>query len=389
MTAHGGETAGARAAERAPGRGGAALRIALLSPCFWPEVRRGGERFARELADGLLARGHRPRLITSHPGPPRRAVEDGLPILRLPRVPGGPLLERMFEPYLTHVPLTYAALRAGEYDVAHAVYANDALAAARWRRKTGRPAVLSYLGISNRAWLAERRRGAVLRVALRDCDRVVALSRHAAAAFARVLGYEAPVIEPGVDLGAFRPGPARALTPTIICSAAADEPRKHVALLVQAHALVRRERPDARLVLSRPRRMEAALRAGVPAHAPGVEWVDLDDRAALARAYGEAWVCALPSVDEAFGLVLAEAMACGTPAVGYDDGAIPEVIDRPEVGVLFDRLEPAVLAAALLDAMELGGHPQTAPACRARAQELSTDRCTERYLDLYREIGAQ
>ena len=44
-------------------------RIALLSPCFWPEVRRGGERFTRELADGLLARGHHPELITSHPGP--------------------------------------------------------------------------------------------------------------------------------------------------------------------------------------------------------------------------------------------------------------------------------------------------------------------------------
>jgi glycosyltransferase involved in cell wall biosynthesis len=360
----------------------------LLSPCFWPEVRRGGERFTRELADALLARGQRPRLITSHPGAPRRTVEDGLPILRLPRPPSGRQLRRMFEPYMTHVPLSYAALRAGDYDLAHAVYPNDALAAARWRKRTGRPAILSYLGIPTREWMGVQRRGQVLRIALRGCDAVVALSQHAADAFEDVLGYQAPVINPGVDLDAFRSAPARASTPTIICSAAADEPRKHVALLVEALALVRRERPDAELVLSRPRQLDAVRRAGVPLEAPGVRWVDLDDRDTLARAYGKAWVSALPSVDEAFGLVLAEAMACGTPAVGYDHGATPEVIDRPGVGLLFDRLDPAVLARTLLEAMELSQRPETAAICRARAEELSIGRCAERYLDLYRLLGA-
>src|SRR5204863_3420035 len=55
------------------------VRIALLHPCFWPEVRRGTERVIRELADGLLARGHEPVLITSHPGETLRNLEDGLP----------------------------------------------------------------------------------------------------------------------------------------------------------------------------------------------------------------------------------------------------------------------------------------------------------------------
>lgn len=381
MIALGGETASAREPVRS-------LRVALLSPCFWPEVRRGGERFTRELADALLARGNRPRLITSHRGRPRLTVEDGLPILRLPRPPGGPVLRRMYEPYLTHVPLSYAALRAGDYDIAHAVYPTDALAAARWRKRTGRPAILSYLGIPTSEWLQGHRRLEVLRVALRGCDAVVALSRHAASAFERVLGYEAPVIEPGVDLDAFRPAPARAATPTIICSAAAEEPRKHVALLVEALGLVRRERPDAQLVLSRPRQLDAVRRAGVQVDAPGLRWADLDDRRTLARAYGEAWVSALPSVDEAFGLVLAEAMACGTPAVGYDDGATPAVIDRPGVGLLFDRLDAAVLARTLLEAMELSQRPGTAATCRARAEELSIGRCAESYLDLYRLLGA-
>src|SRR2546426_7045888 len=52
------------------------LRVALLNPCYWPEVRRGSERVVRELADGLIAHGHKPRLITSHPGLPSRTLED-------------------------------------------------------------------------------------------------------------------------------------------------------------------------------------------------------------------------------------------------------------------------------------------------------------------------
>jgi glycosyltransferase involved in cell wall biosynthesis len=286
------------------------------------------------------------------------------------------------------VPLSYAALRLSPTDVAHAMYPTDALAAARWKQRTGGPALLSYMGIPDFAGLRERRRRLeIMQRVMRDCDVVVSLSRHVAAAFRYWLGYDSPVIEPGVDVRTFSPGTPRAEQPTIVCAAAAEEPRKHVGLLVEAFKLVRRQRSDARLILSRPRDLELVRRqAGVDVHADGVEWADLDTREALALAYGEAWVSVLPSVSEAFGLVLAEAMACGTPGVGYASAGIPEVIDRPEVGRLFDRLEPAPLADAILSVMEMAGDPATVSACRARAEEVSTDRCTERYLDLYRRL---
>jgi phosphatidylinositol alpha-mannosyltransferase len=367
-----------------------ALRVALLSPCYWPECRRGTERFTHELAGGLLARGQRPRLITSHRGRPRRSVEDGLEVLRLPRPPDGRLLHRGYEPYLTHVPLSYGALRVGRDDIAHAMYPADALAAARWRRRTGRPAVLSFMGIPDRRGLRQfRGRLETLQRALEGCDAVVALSGHAAEAFRYWLGYEPRVIAPGVDLHAFRTGPARASQPTIICTAAAEEPRKHVKLLIEAFALVRRELPAARLVLSTPRDLEQARRSGIDVDAPGVAWKDLDDTQTLAAAYAEAWVAALPSVAEAFGLVLLEAMACGTPVVGYRDGGIPELIDDARVGRLFDALEAEALAAALLEAIELARRPETAAACRAHAERYSGEVCTERYLALYEELVAR
>jgi glycosyltransferase involved in cell wall biosynthesis len=364
------------------------LQVALLTPCFWPEVRRGSERFVREFADGLLARGHSPTVITSHRGLPGRRVENGAEILRLPRPPQGPLVRRNYELYLSHVPLSYVALRFGSYDVAHSVWPADAAAAARWKRNSGGLSVLSYMGTPEQWWLAERRkRRELLIAAMRGCDAVVALSKYAGDAF-RQLGYEAPVIAPGVDLNAFRPGDRRSEQPTIICSAAAEEPRKNVRLLIDALHLVRDELPEARLVLSRPRDSVAVRRNGIDLDAPGVMWRDLDDRRVLARAYQEAWIAVLASSHEAFGLVLAEAMACGTPVVGYDHAGLPELIDSPGVGHLFQALEPRALADAMLQTLELSGEPATRERCRERVAEFSVERCTERYLDLYAERGA-
>ncbi len=308
-------------------------------------------------------------------------------MLRLPRPPQWPLLRAGFEDYLTHVPLSYVALRAGSHDIAHPVYQADGLAAARWRARTGRPAVLSYMGIPDAGWLrAARWREAVTRRAVAGCDAVVALSHHAARHFRSSLGCEARVIPPGVNLTVFTRLAARSDRPTIVCSAAPEVERKNVRLLLDAFGLIRRKRSDARLVLSQPRNRAVASKALGTLGAPGVEWRNLDQTTELARAYSEAWVVALPSVNEAFGLVLVEALACGAPVVGYAHSAVPEIIDRPQIGRLFGTLEPESLADALLDAFTLSDDPATDAACRARAAEFSVERCVERYLALYREL---
>jgi glycosyltransferase involved in cell wall biosynthesis len=363
----------------------ASLGVALLNPCYWPEVRRGSERFARDLADGLIGRGQRPRLITSHRGLPSRSVEDGLEVVRVWRPPDGRLRHRVYEDHLTHVPFSYRELRAGDDDIAHALYPTDGLAAVRWGERTGRPVVFSHMGIPHRQGLASRRRRVeILERVIAGSSAVVALSRHSAAAFERWLGVTPRVISPGVDLDAFRPGPRRSEQPTIVCAAAIDRPRKRVGLLVEAFAIVRRTHPEARLVLNRPPGGGGSVGEG--ALGAGVVLADLDDRAELSRVYATAWATALPSLDEAFGLVLAESLACGTPVVGSNDGGIPEIVDRPEVGRLFDGEDPAGLARALLEVLALAGDPSTSGACRERAGDFSTDRCTEAYLGLYREL---
>jgi glycosyltransferase involved in cell wall biosynthesis len=328
----------------------------------------------------LIERGHHPRIITSHPGRGSTTVEDGLPVRRNRRPPEGWLDRLGFEHHLTHWPLTLGSLRRGHDDVAHALHHADALAAARWSRATGKPSVFSFMGIPPEEGFGHRRLlERVMRTAAEGTDALVVLSHAAAGRMERLLGVKTAVIPPGVDTEAFRPGPGRAEQPTIFCAADPTEPRKRVALLIEAFAQVRRSMPQARLVLSE-------ARGAVPPQSEGVELRNVDDRATLAATYREAWVSVLPSYSEAFGLVLLEALACGTPVVGSNLDGIPELIDSDAVGTVFDGDSPEPLARALLQTAELARDPATSAACRLRAEEFSEDRCIERYLELYREL---
>jgi glycosyltransferase involved in cell wall biosynthesis len=363
------------------------VRVALLSPTYWPEVRRGTERFAHEVGTGLTEAGDEVTIITSHKGRPSTATEDGMRIVRNWRPPDGRLKRRMFEDYLTHVPFTYLSLKRDDFNVANALYPSDGVAAARWSRETGRPAVLSYMGIPDRRGLVDRRwRIKVTLDAIKGARAVVALSKAAQDAFHRWLGVEARQIYPAVDVETFTPGGERAPEPTIICAGDIGEPRKRVPLLVEAFALVRKQRPDARLLLDRPR--DPAVAQRVVGDAENVELVDIDDRIALRDAYRRTWVSALPSFGEAFGLVLAEALGCGTPVVCAREGGMPEIVNSDAVGRIFDGAEPPAVARALLEALELAEDPATPQACRARAEHFSRANCVNAYRSLYHEIGA-
>lgn len=374
-----------RRAERAGASGRQdGLRLGMLTPSYWPEVRRGGERVVHELATGLAARGHSPRIITAHPGRTTRTLEDGVEVIRRRRPPDGRLTRRRFEDHLTHVPLAYRTLAAGDDDLAHAVHVTDGLAAARWSARTGRPAVLTHLGIPDRPGLVARRRRLEITLrAARGAAAVTAVSRYAAAEFAHTLGIEARAIYPPVDMGRFRPTDARAEEPTVFCPAAADAPHKRVGLLIDAFARLRRDRPTARLALLRP--ADAGLAAQLEGAGPGVRLID-DDPTKLSAYYSRAWVTALTSESEAFGLVLAESLACGTPVVGGRHGGIPEIVDGPAVGRIFAPDDADAVARALVEVLELAEDASTPHACRQRAQFFSSERCLDAHEALYAEL---
>jgi starch synthase len=87
-------------------------------------------------------------------------------------------------------------------------------------------------------------------------------------------------------------------------------------------------------------------------------------------------VLVLPSRQEPFGTVLAEAMAVGTPVVATRVGGLPEVVDNGVTGALVEPGDPAALAAAVLAVLER--RAELGAAARERARHFHTDAVAER-----------
>ena len=190
------------------------------------------------------------------------------------------------------------------------------------------------------------------RQAYRQSTLVAALSRHGAQnlenAF-RVPNDKIRIIPDGVDLDRFsqrfrtRPG-----TPLIL-HVGGHERRKGLDYLLRALRLLIDRGIDFSFVSVGAGPETARLRR--LAHLLGLEtcvdfagYVDpLGDR--LPKIYRDAEVLVNPSLEEGFGMVLAEAMASGVPVVATNCGAIPEVVG--DAGVLVPPKDPVSLANAL------------------------------------------
>ena len=121
------------------------MRIALLNPTYWPEVRRGTERLVHDLAVALTRAGHEVTVLTSHRAARSVAVEDGFRVVRRRRPPSGRLAKRGFEHHLLHGPTQVGGLLWGGHDVVHAFGLADAWAAVHARRFLGGPPVVFSL----------------------------------------------------------------------------------------------------------------------------------------------------------------------------------------------------------------------------------------------------
>jgi glycosyltransferase involved in cell wall biosynthesis len=361
------------------------MRIALLHPTYWPEVLRGSERIVHDLGAELASRGHEVSLITSHRRRASVSEEEGMRVIRArrpPRPPGA----GAYEHHLVNAPNVWRRLRGGRFDVVHAFFPVDAWVAVRLRQRGGPPVVATLHGIPTRQYLVARRyRLEMLRAGAAGADECTVLSAAAADPFRRYLFREPRVLPPGVLADRYRSDVPRAAEPTIVCAATLGDPRKRGSLLAAAFARLRAKVPGARLLVLRGR--DPILSGAVPALGEGAEWVDpVREPEDLAPLYAGAWASVLPSVEEAFGVVLTESLAAGTPVVADRSGAGPEIVTDDRVGRLFNGDDEADLARAMEEAVELGSRPETAELCRARAADYDWSRVVARYEDVYDSV---
>jgi glycosyltransferase involved in cell wall biosynthesis len=84
---------------------------------------------------------------------------------------------------------------------------------------------------------------------------------------------------------------------------------------------------------------------------------------------------------EPFGLVMIEAMACGTPVLGFSRGSVPEIIDDRVTGRIVDTVDEAIRAAPEVIRLDRR-------VVRRRFEErFSSRRMANDYLEVYRRLG--
>ncbi len=213
------------------------------------------------------------------------------------------------------------------------------------------------------------------------------------------------VIYPGVDLDTFTPrDPARVraslglpTAATVLLFAGRIQPLKGPDVLLRAVAELLARRPGLRsgLVvpvvggpsgsgLDRPTSLvQLARELGVD---DVVRFVPPVAQQELARWYAAATLVAVPSYNESFGLVAAEAQACGTPVVAAAVGGLTTVVRDGVSGLLVeghdahrwaDSLERLLGDPALLSSLGTGA--------LAQAREFSWEATAQRTLEVYEQ----
>jgi len=114
---------------------------------------------------------------------------------------------------------------------------------------------------------------------------------------------------------------------------------------------------------------------------PLIEFIGEVDRSQKSEFLGEATALLFP-IDwpEPFGLVMIEAMACGTPVIAWRCGSVPEIVDDGVTGFIVDSEDQAV--AAVGRAMDLDRRTIR----KVFERRFTASLMAQGYVDVYREL---
>lgn len=373
------------------------LDIALLAPLVSP-IREpflgGSQAVARDLAVALAARGHRVTLYAAQGSDPlalpgvtltqidvdaARVRPTNFAAIRADQPPVAPdaAVEQAFQRAFEAI-----AARAPRHQLMHA-HAYDEPAfrlAARLPMPTAHTLHMDALVPEINAALA--RLSPAQRERTPQQPWLATVSRSCAASYADICRIDA-VIYNGLDLGAI-PFAATPAPDTHALYAGRIAPEKGVedAILIALAAGI-----SLTLVggVYDESYYAGRIQPLLNAHPDRLTWLGPLPREEVWRRMGAATVALVPSLwDEPFGLVACEALAAGTPVVGYDSGALREIVQEGVTGALVPRGDIAEAAASIAAVTRFDR-----AACRQRiAARFSLDAFVAGHERLYRQMLA-
>ena len=155
------------------------------------------------------------------------------------------------------------------------------------------------------------------------------------------------------------------------------------------------KRPERAIELARrtgrPLRLAGNIDPGNPAHfrshvepalGGGISYIGEVDDAGKQDLLGSAAALVFP-IDwpEPFGLVMIEAMACGTPVIAWRNGAVPEVVEHGITGFIVDDMDAAEDAVRRLPEID------RTTVRRRFESRFTADVMARNYIELYRTLG--
>lgn len=210
----------------------------------------------------------------------------------------------------------------------------------------------------------------------RGVTQFVAISETVRQRIARCYGRDSRVIPPPVDTGFYAPDPTTLRDGPYLCVSALVPYKKldHAvtACSVSGRPLV--------VIGSGPERSRLEKLAG-----PSVQFLGWQPDEVIRDHYRRCRALLFPG-EEDFGIVPAEALACGAPVIALNRGGVAETVDH-RVGWLYDEPGPEALCRAI-EGFEAAGRPHDPLIARRKAEALAPDVFRDRIMSLIDEILA-
>jgi glycosyltransferase involved in cell wall biosynthesis len=207
------------------------------------------------------------------------------------------------------------------------------------------------------------------------------------------------IVPGGVDIGRFQVSGTRADArhalglpidrPTILTACRLVR-AKGIAPLIDAVALMRERIPDVLLVVVGTGPIAEELRQTVRERGleNTVRFTGFFDDHNLLQAYRAADLLVVPTIAiESFGLVVIEAMACGTPAMVTPVDGLPETVRDLDPALIFRGTTPEDMADGMLAALNGTLALPTPEVCRAYAERFDWTNIAKRVRSVYEEVA--
>lgn len=338
------------------------MHILEIAPPWFPVPPRGYggiEQVVSTLTDGLVGRGHRVTLVACAGSDARADLVSPIATRPDPAMLGDVSTE------VRHALGAY--LLDGDFDVIHdhSGFVGLALAAAR----SGGPPVVHTL---HGPWTDSTKK---LYGDLHGRVHLVAISQSQQGGNPSVR--YSGVVHNGIDVGRY---PLRTTKENYLVFLGRANAEKGP---VQAIEIARRAGLPLKMVVKRnePPEHEFWEREVVPLIDEGVEVHGEVTHSEKVDLIGKARALLFPiQWEEPFGLVMVEAMACGTPVIAMRRGSVPEVVVHGESGFVCDSLTAMVDAISCTDAIDPN-------ACRAVVEGcFSSSRMVDGYLSVFSRL---